>query len=427
MSHTPSREPEERRTPKRGRLRESQMPLTSTLPRALSIAMLAPCPFPSHQGTQVMIRHLAEALTRVGHQVHFITYGYGEYEASFGFQVHRAFKVDAGLRSGPSFLKPAADAALALTAARVARTYACDLWHVHNIEGLALGALLKLQTGLPLVYHAHNAMGPELPTYFSGRTSRAVAGLLGDVLDRTLPRIADAVITFDADHQALHELCGVRADRIHVVPPGLDGSEIVAPDPATVARLEARLGKGPWLLYAGNPDTYQNLRLAWLALPRIRAERPDVRLLVASNHPRSAFLAELEAAGSPEGVVFEQYQTLDELKALFGVAAIGLSPRVLWSGAPVKILNYLAAGLPVVACPSGARHVLTSACGVLVDSTPTAFAAGVLQILAQPVGTVLARHRISESFCLDAQVPLYEAVYRQVLGAQLIGNVAALS
>jgi glycosyltransferase involved in cell wall biosynthesis len=250
-----------------------------------------------------------------------------------------------------------------------------------------------------------------------------VAGVLGDVLDRTLPRAADAVITFDADHQALHALYGVRADRIHVVPPGLDGSEITAPDPALVAKLEARLGGGPFLLYAGNPDSYQNLRLAWLALPRIRAERPEVRLLVASNHAAAAFAAELEAAGSPDGVVFEQYETLEELKALFGVARMGLSPRVLWSGAPVKILNYLAAGLPVVACRSGARHVLTPACGALVDSTPAAFAAGVLHLLEQSVGTALARHQVSECFCMAVQVPLYEAVYRQVLGARLGGEV----
>ena len=42
-----------------------------------------------------------------------------------------------------------------MTAARVARAHKCDLWHVHNAEGLGLGALLKLQTDLPLVYHAH--------------------------------------------------------------------------------------------------------------------------------------------------------------------------------------------------------------------------------------------------------------------------------
>ena len=58
----------------------------------LSIAMIAPCPFPTHQGTQVLIRHLSTALARAGHDVHLVTYGYGEYEEDFLFHLHRAAK-----------------------------------------------------------------------------------------------------------------------------------------------------------------------------------------------------------------------------------------------------------------------------------------------------------------------------------------------
>ena len=183
-----------------------------------------------------------------------------------------------------------------------------------------------------------------------------------------------------------------------------------------VQKLRTRIGKGPWLFYAGNPDAYQNLRLMWEALPGIRVARPEVRLLVASTQPAGAFAAEFEAAGAPEGVIFERYESLDELKALFAVADIGLSPRVLWTGAPVKVLNYLAVGVPVVACRSGARHVHTPVCGVLVDNTPEAFATGVLKLLAEPVGSRLLRQEVFEGFCMATQVPLYEEVYREVLG-----------
>src|SRR5687768_12570546 len=103
-----------------------------------SIGMVAPCAFPTHQGTQVFIRHLATALARAGHEVHLITYGYGEYEDVFPFHLHRAPRVQAGLRSGPNILKPAADAALLVHAGRVVKSHACDLLHVHNVEGLGI-------------------------------------------------------------------------------------------------------------------------------------------------------------------------------------------------------------------------------------------------------------------------------------------------
>src|SRR4051812_13309275 len=70
-------------------------------PRRLSIAMLAACPFPTHQGTQVFIRHLASALTGAGHDVHLISYGHGEYEETMPFHLHRARPLSTRLRSGP--------------------------------------------------------------------------------------------------------------------------------------------------------------------------------------------------------------------------------------------------------------------------------------------------------------------------------------
>jgi len=407
-----------RRAPRRRRRSADDMG-ASTLPRRLSIAMLAACPFPTRQGTQVVIRHLAEALTRVGHEVHFITYGYGEWEEDFSFHLHRAARVDAGLRSGPSLRKPAADAALMLTAARVAKTYSCDLWHAHNVEALGLGALLKLQTGLPLVYHAHNAMGPELPTYFRAHLAQAFASLVGDVLDRTLPRAADAVITFDPDHKALHEVYGIDEKRIHVIPPGLAGDDVAHADKAAVASVRKQLGPGPWLLYAGNPDGYQNLPLMWRALALVREKRPEVKLLVATHHAPETFAEEMAAAGTHDGVVVQRFSELSELQALFAVADVGLSPRTIWTGAPIKILNYLAAGLQVVACRSAARHLISSSCGLLVEDTPEAFAAGILQMLDRPAANRQKCRRAFERFQIDAHVPLYEAVYKRVLGKRL--------
>lgn len=406
-----------RRAPSTLRRRDTGEP--AILPRPLSIAMLAPCPFPTRQGTQVIIRHLANALARAGHEIHFITYGYGEYEEEFQFHLHRAARIDAGLRSGPNLMKPAADAALMVTAARVAKAYKCDLWHVHNVEGLGLGALLKMQTGIPLVYHAHNAMGPELPTYFRANLIQAFASLVGDVLDRTLPRAADAVITFDPDHKALHEGYGVDESCIHVIPPGLDGTEMVSPDRKRVSALRQRYGKGPWLFYAGNPDRYQNLPLMWHAFVEVRKARPDVGLMVATHHDPATFDAEFKEAGSPAGVVFHRFDSLDELRALFGFVDIGLSPRTIWTGAPIKVLNYLAAGLPVVACRSATRHILTAACGRIVNGTPEALAAGILELLDEGSGTRANRRRAFERFRIDGHISAYENVYKRVLGSRL--------
>jgi glycosyltransferase involved in cell wall biosynthesis len=362
------------------------MPPARTAHQTRTVLMLAPCPFPTGQGTQVIIRHLASALARAGHRIHLVTYGYGDRVGDLpqGLVLHRTAPIDAGRRSGPSLLKPTADAAILLRAVKVARATGCELLHVHNVEGLALGAALSRLTGRPLVYHAHNALGPELPTYARSRRGRALAALAGDVFDRVLPRAAAALVVFDRDLAALHQAYGVDPGRIHVIPPGLDAGELAPPAPATLARVRAELGPGRWVLYAGNPDAYQNLPLLWASLQRLRERAPDVRVVVATPADPAPFVADLRAAGVGDRVRLWHHRDLDELRALHAAAEVGVCPRVLWTGAPIKVLNYLAAGLPVVACRSGARHVLDARGGALVDATPAAFAAGVLSVLASP-------------------------------------------
>lgn len=196
--------------------------------------MIAACPFPTRQGMQVLIKQLATTLARAGHEVHLITYGYGDYEEDVEFHHHRASRLHTGVGNGQHILKPAADAALLMTAARVVKAHACDVLHVHNVEGLGIGALLKLQVSLPLVFHSHTAMGPELPRYFKQHTAQAFASVVGDVLDRILPRVADAVITTDLDHCALHRDHGVQEERLFVIPPGVNFQALQQLNPAHV-------------------------------------------------------------------------------------------------------------------------------------------------------------------------------------------------
>ncbi len=380
-----------------------------------NIAMVLPGPFPTRQGTQVLVTHLARSLVEAGHEVHLITYGYGEYEESFPFMVHRAQRVDVGFRSGPSLLKPAADAALLLTASRVITAHRCELIHVHNVEGLGIGALLKLQHDLTVIYHSHNSMGLELPTYYKRGAVRAFAGLVGEMVDRTLPRVADAVIAFDQAHAEQHARHGVSQDRIAVIPPGLSVRELGERTDARGRGLDERLPVGRRLLYAGNPDGYQNLGLLYEALKHVRRTKPDVRLLIASHHPRDAFASELEAHGVEDEVEHVHCQSLEEISEAHAVADVGVCPRSIWTGFPIKVLNYLAAGLPVVGCEGAVGSAVDGDSGVLAEAEPEAFARAISEALERQ-GQWGPIH-VGEAWQIEHQVQLYERMYRGVLSA----------
>ncbi|MEC8050230.1 MAG: glycosyltransferase family 4 protein [Myxococcota bacterium] len=376
----------------------------------LSLAMIAACPFPTRQGTQVTIKHLAHALADRGHDVHLCTYGYGEYEEPDvpHLILHRTKKIDAGFRSGPHPLRPAADAALGFTAGRVAKAHACDLLHVHNVEGLAIGAMLKLQSGKPLIYHAHNTMELELPTYYRNTVAQSFFGLVGRVIDHSMPRIADAVIVFDERQKEIHQEFGIAPERIHVVAPGLDLREMSKPDEILVDAWREKLGPGKWLLYAGNPDRYQNLELLAEALRRISKRDTDAKLLVLTHHNAdnfSVFEPELR-----ERIHFESFESTRDLAAAHQAVHLALCPRAIHTGFPIKVINYLAAGLPVVGLRSSLEAVLPELGDSLVDNDAEAFCQAILRSSKGD-----AKPELAQRFAVQDQMNKYETIYREVL------------
>src|SRR4051812_34993150 len=90
----------------------------STAPAALTarcrVAIVAACPFPTLQGSQLLIRRLAQGLQARGHAVVVVSYGEGLEDALAGLTVRRIARIP-GFRargSGPRLAKVLLDAAL---------------------------------------------------------------------------------------------------------------------------------------------------------------------------------------------------------------------------------------------------------------------------------------------------------------------------
>ena len=325
---------------------------------SLRIAMVGACPYPAPQGSQAYLRDTALTLQRRGHAVHVVVYGYGVGEDRSGLVIHRCrrFPGDATIKAGPSWMKPLLDAAMVMTLRRVVRQEKIDVVCAHNYEAL----LVALAVGKrPIIYHAHNAMGDELPQYFRWKR---VPEAIGRWLDLTFPRRADWVVS---PHRRLAGYLVVRGcvhDRVSVVAPALD----VELFEAGVIRKET-----PPVLYAGNLDAYQNLGLLYAAMKCVQREIPEAKLKIST-----AVDAEIEGAeiiptaglGALSRVLFED--------SVFAV------PRVSWSGYPIKLLNAMAAGKAIVACKGAAYPLTHEVNGLIVDGNDEqAFADALLRLL----------------------------------------------
>jgi glycosyltransferase involved in cell wall biosynthesis len=230
---------------------------------------------------------------------------------------------------------------------------------------------------VPLVFDAHTLLTSELPSYDLGiprwltRTT-AVRG------DRWLPRLADHVASCtERIRTRLLEIGAVPADRVTVVPNGVE-----------LLRFEtggAQRSSGvPKLVFTGNLARYQGIDLMLAALKLVRERRPRTRLTVVTAESFDEYEGEARALGVRDAIDLVPASVSDEPR-LIAAADVALNPRVDCDGIPMKLLNYMAAGRPVVSFAGSAPGLVHGQTAWLArDGDVEGFAAGIITLLDEP-------------------------------------------
>lgn len=355
--------------------------------RKLSICMLAACPFPANHGTPGSIREMAEALCELGHDVHIVTYHFGQDIAIHGPRLHRIppWTRESTVVVGPTVRRPLYDLQMVFKTLEVIRDYRPDVLHAHGYEAALVAWLCRLASGPPVVYSGHNTMRDELASYGFIRP-RWCATILAGLLDGFVPRQGDRCLPHSSNLERFFHQRGLRARTDRVVNFGIDTAWAAKGDGRRVRQrygLEGRLV----VLYTGVLDEFQRLDLLLEAIAWVKDYEPTVALLVAVtiHHPR--LLDQLRRQGARLGL--EKHLVLTDPQPLEGVrdclmacdAAVVCRPRV--PGFPIKLLNYMAAQKPCVVFASSASDGLVDRKNVLLAAPDTAdaLARAILELL----------------------------------------------
>ena len=364
---------------------------------------------------------LAEALAHRGHAVHVVTYHLGNETGPLPFRIHRIPNVGfyRKVAPGPTYPKLLVlDVLLAAKLSRILSRRPIDVIHAHHYEGL-LAALWARRRGQPLVYDAHTRLETELPFYGLGLPKRFKRSA-GRFLDRWLPRRAMHVTaTTDEIKESLVRDSGVAPGDVTVVPSGVEGEhfEDLASGEDGEERVAFCAGNGT-LAFAGNLAPYQRIDLLLSSFREILNERPGVRLHIISDSPFDPYEAQardLEIRGQID-VVRSDFADLPGHLATVDVA---LNPRTDCDGLPQKLLNYMAAGKPIVSFEGSGRVLVHGATGwVVANEDVRAFARGVLGLLddaalARKMGANARRH-VLEEYSWSRAAEKMESVYRAV-------------
>jgi glycosyltransferase involved in cell wall biosynthesis len=333
-------------------------------------------PFPTVQGTQALVATTCRLLAGLGHDVHLLCYAHAAFEREEPFTVHRIPDQPAfhGERSGPHPRKLALDLSLAARCRRLVSRLRPDIVHAHHYEALVAAALADPFRSAPRVLHLHALMAPELHTYFRPALARSMRAV-GERIDSIVPFLADRVIALDDDGRAALIRRGFPAERVIVgrvpaaAPPGF------APPP-----VERGRGEGPLrAVYAGNLDGYQGLDVLLSAFGSLAASRGDgVRLEVVTASRADDFEARVRRLGLERLVRVSRHGAPEAVFRAVASADMAVVPRCARGGVPVKLVNALAAGVPVIADRALAEHVAHGDEAWLVDMrSPDALAAGI--------------------------------------------------
>jgi glycosyltransferase involved in cell wall biosynthesis len=239
--------------------------------------------------------------------------------------------------------------------------------------GWAVDAIRQTGSGMPIIFDAIDCMALH---YL--RASSSVGALIRPVYRweaercrrRETELVAAAAVSTAVSGRDLRALGADARGMVVTVAGGTDVASTDQSDGEPVVLLSGNLGYRPTVRSA--------LWFADRVWPRVRDRVPSARLVLAGARPAKV----VRRLASDRGV--EVFGDVDDLGAFLARARVAIAPMASGSGVPIKIIEAMAAGVPVVADPWSAGG-LEDPSAVVVADGEVAWVESLCRLLDDPV------------------------------------------
>lgn len=267
---------------------------------------------------------------------------------------------------------------------RIASARQFNLVHLDAIQ-LAAHEPVFASLGLRTVYDWHN-IESELMERFADNIGSLAKRLYARYTARRLRGLEAAILRSALGHIVCSErerdqlLALAPKARVAVIPNGVDTSAFASTQgPEQPDRL----------IFVGSMNYHANIDAAsqfvngvW---PRLRARFPNLRFTIVGANPVPA----VQALQSVDGV--EVTGTVPDIRPYYAQAIASLVPLTVGGGTRLKILEAMAAGVPVISSPIGAEGLAVNpGSDILIASDPAGWESSIASLLDSETSRKLA-------------------------------------
>ncbi len=373
--------------------KEQSMPLPQwERPDRFSVLKIAPTFFFADYGCHVRILEEIRVLQSMGHRPVLCTYPSGQDVE--GIEIRRAAcgPWAPGVKVGPARRKLYLDPLLGLTAARVAAEVKPDIVHSHLHDGALLGFPVSRAVRAPLVFDFQGSLTGEMLDHgFLSRGSPLYHPWR--LLERTINRMADAIITSTANSASLLvKKFGCPSRKVFTVADCVNTDMFVprwmagVPDGHgdELESLRRRLGVPPGykvVVYLGLLQEYQGISHLLRAAREVAARHLDVHFLVMGYPGLEKYKNMADELGISNRVTFPGRVPYHLAPLHLALGDVAVSPKMSETEGNGKLLNYMAMGLPTVTFDTPVSREILGDLGVYARTGDHHALAGELEAL----------------------------------------------
>ncbi len=324
------------------------------------ILMIAATPFFSDRGCHIRILNQLKYLKSSGTETTLVTYGLGQDIP--GYSVERSLKIPwyNNILPGASWHKLYLNPLLLFSTTKILFNFKPSIIHAHLYEGLLIAYCARFFTRAkaPIIFDCQGSLADEMKDYHLVKYPQlGWTYTFFCILEKILLYLPDQIICSSQKSQdVLVNRYKIKQDKIKIINDGFDPEifNFGTIDSAKSLRAQLRIpSQNQVVIYSGSLSDAKGVRQLIQFLPSLIKTQPNTTLLcVGYGELAQEILTQYDYLIINRNLILTGQISYFDLNDYLKIADWAIDPKPGGSESSGKIINYLAAGLPVICLDS---------------------------------------------------------------------------